>query len=113
MITCACRSYQRKSAVGVNQHCFSEIDGGRKARQRCDVFVLLSTKELELGLRNSGSVHSFFSVMTVGSLNPTKQGVEEQGTRFRSVCSGSTSRVYGLSIKRDQGSEIYKVLHSK
>lgn len=59
MITCGCRSYQRKCAV--NQHHFSEIDGGPKACQRCDVFVLLSTKELEPGLRNNGSVHFFLS----------------------------------------------------
>lgn len=47
--------------------------------------MLLSMKELELVLRSSGNVYSFFSVVTVSCLNPTKQAVEKQGTKFRSV----------------------------
>jgi len=72
IITCSCGSNQRKCVVGVNQHHFSEIGGGPKAYQICDVFMQLSMKELELGVRNGGNVHSFFSVMTVGNLNSTK-----------------------------------------
>lgn len=94
MMICGCGS-QRWCAIGVNQHHFSEMGGGPKACQRCNVLILLRLKELERGLRTSGSVHSFFSMMTVGSLNSTKQGEEEHRTRFNNVCSGSASRVYG------------------
>lgn len=116
MITCGCGCYGRKYAVGVNQYHFSEIDGGPKACQRCVVFVLLCTKELEFGLRNSGNVHFFFLSDDCRQLETHKTGRGGTRNKFSEVfyvCSGSTSRVYGSSIKRNQGCEIYKVLHSK